>query len=51
MEIIDGDTLKFISNIYEKLYQPSDKEEILVVSVVGVQSSGKSLLLNFLFGT
>jgi predicted P-loop ATPase len=43
--------LKFISDIYEKLYNPNDKVDILVVSVVGVQSSGKSLLLNFLFGT
>jgi len=36
LELIDGDTLQFISNIYENIYSESDKEEVLVVSVIGV---------------
>ena len=35
LELIDGDTLQFISNIYENIYS-DDKEEVLVVSVIGV---------------
>ena len=34
LELIDGDTLQFISNIYENIQ--NDKEEVLVVSVIGV---------------
>lgn len=49
-EIIDGDNLKFILKTYSNIFQ-EDKSSIIVVSVVGLQSSGKSTLLNFLFGT
>ena len=30
---------------------PEEDEDVLVVSVLGPQSAGKSLLMNFLFGT
>eukprot|EP00347_Sterkiella_histriomuscorum_P019938 403339726 len=49
-EVIDGNNLQFIQEVYDKIHENSD-EDILVVSVIGPQSSGKSLLLNFLFGT
>ena len=48
-EIIDGDNLyianKFLQNAFK-----NRTERILVISVIGPQSSGKSTLLNFLFG-
>jgi hypothetical protein len=49
-EIIDGDNLNFISNFYPELFS-NDDSEIFVFSIIGPQSSGKSTLLNFLFGT
>ena len=35
-ELIDGDTLQFIYNVYENIFSENDKEEVLVVSVIGV---------------
>ena len=50
-EIIDGDNLRFISGVYQKISNFDElNDEILVISVIGPQSSGKSLLLNTLFG-
>eukprot|EP00347_Sterkiella_histriomuscorum_P023277 403335263 len=49
-EVIDGNNLQFIHGVYDKIHENSN-EDIIVVSVIGPQSSGKSLLLNFLFGT
>ena len=48
-EIIDGDNLYFSSKFFKKTLG-NMKERILVLSVIGPQSSGKSTLLNFLFG-
>ena len=47
-EVIDGDTLEFISQIPLLL---DDDVMTLIVSVVGPQSSGKSFIMNYLFGT
>jgi len=48
-EIIDGDNFympsKFLHNAFKHF-----KDRVLVVSVIGPQSSGKSTLLNFAFG-
>eukprot|EP00347_Sterkiella_histriomuscorum_P024480 403330967 len=49
-EVIDGNNLSFVSDVYEDLFK-NHNDEVFVVSVIGPQSSGKSLLLNFLFGT
>lgn len=51
-EIIDGNNLKFVRGVFDKLFNVDKEgnEEVLVVSVIGPQSSGKSLLLNTLFG-
>lgn len=50
-EIIDGNNLSFLSGAYENLDDDLNDQEVIVVSVIGPQSAGKSLLLNFLFGT
>jgi hypothetical protein len=39
-----------VSEVFNNIDPLTDKEDILVVSVLGPQSSGKSLLLNSLFG-
>ena len=51
LELIDGDNLLFMEGVKEvfKNIENSDADT-LVVSVIGPQSSGKSLLLNTLFG-
>ena len=48
-EIIDGDLLHMPVNFLKKLFSGYN-EKTLVVSITGPQSSGKSTLLNFLFG-
>lgn len=54
LEIMDGDTgripLSWVTNIFISLACNLGKDPILVLSVVGVQSSGKSTLLNTMFG-
>ena len=49
-EIIDGDNLYFPTKFYKEALGIYDNKRILVVSIIGPQSSGKSTLLNFLFG-
>jgi len=48
-EVIDGDLLhmpkEFLKNVFKGM-----KDRVIVISVLGPQSSGKSTLLNFLFG-
>ena len=48
-EIIDGDLLEMNQNVVADCFK-SFQKEVCVVSVLGPQSSGKSTLLNFLFG-
>ena len=49
-EIINGDNLYFPAQFYKEALGIYNNERILVVSIIGPQSSGKSTLLNFLFG-
>ncbi|PAA89342.1 hypothetical protein BOX15_Mlig020665g1 [Macrostomum lignano] len=53
-ELIDGDasaiTIKWIEGVLKKLQEKFKKESLLIVSVLGIQSSGKSTLLNTMFG-
>jgi ribosome biogenesis GTPase A len=50
-EIIDGDNFYFqYSFLYEAL-QPFRNYRPLVISIIGPQNSGKSTLLNYMFGT
>jgi hypothetical protein len=49
-EVIDGDNLHFVSNFYSQYFK-NDNSRTFILSIMGPQSSGKSTLLNFLFGT
>ncbi|XP_061481881.1 interferon-induced very large GTPase 1-like [Rhineura floridana] len=54
IELMDGDAshvpLKWISSIFDKLAEKLGDKEVFVLSVLGIQSSGKSTLLNAMFG-
>ncbi|XP_022614130.1 up-regulator of cell proliferation-like [Seriola dumerili] len=55
LELVDGDAsnipLKWVSDVLSQLHDlVSPKNKILVVTVLGVQSTGKSTLLNTMFG-
>ena len=51
LELIDGDNLIFLEDIRKTFSLINhNNEDLLVVSAIGPQSGGKSLLLNFLFG-
>ena len=47
--MLDGDNLHLISDIYQDLFE-ADKDNILVIGIVGAQGAGKSMLLRLLFG-
>ena len=49
--MIDGDNLKISVDFLRKsMPEMAENEKVGVISVLGPQSSGKSTLLNFLFG-
>ena len=48
-EIIDGDALELPKDVMKQIFKPI-KDRCLVLTILGPQSSGKSTLLNFLFG-
>jgi pantothenate kinase-related protein Tda10 len=48
-ELIDGDSLEMQVGTFRKAFQTIN-DNCLVISILGPQSSGKSTLLNFLFG-
>ncbi|XP_077653406.1 interferon-induced very large GTPase 1-like [Urocitellus parryii] len=54
IELIDGDAsyvpLKWVAAIFDKLSEKLGDKRLFVLSVLGLQSSGKSTLLNALFG-
>ncbi|XP_072232485.1 up-regulator of cell proliferation-like [Leuresthes tenuis] len=55
LELVDGDAsnipLRWVSDVLSQLNESaSPKNKILVVTVLGVQSTGKSTLLNTMFG-
>ena len=54
LELMDGDSsyipLPWFNAVYAKLAQKTNKANIFVISVLGMQSSGKSTLLNTMFG-
>jgi len=51
LELIDGDNLLFMEGVKDVFKNIENKDaDTLVVSVIGPQSAGKSLLMNFLFG-
>ncbi len=48
-EIIDGDMLEIPKRLMTQLFEQRE-DRAIVISILGPQSSGKSTLLNFLFG-
>lgn len=54
LEIMDGDTgcvpLTWVTSVLDTLTRDLNNPKVLVLSVIGVQSSGKSTLLNSMFG-
>ncbi|WAQ94794.1 GVIN1-like protein, partial [Mya arenaria] len=54
LEIIDGDNVffpsKWIAMVFKKIDEKSGQGRIMTLSVLGLQSSGKSTLLNSMFG-
>ena len=54
LELLDGDSsyipLPWFDAVYCKLEQKTNNAKIFVISVLGVQSSGKSTMLNTMFG-
>ena len=51
-ELIDGENLDFKGDlIQEVLAENTADKNIFVVAVIGPQSSGKSTLMNYAFGT
>ncbi|TRZ03854.1 hypothetical protein DNTS_018837 [Danionella cerebrum] len=54
LELIDGDVnhvpIDWVTAVLEKLLNKLGNKKVLVVSAVGLQSSGKSTLLNTMFG-
>ncbi|XP_035283512.1 interferon-induced very large GTPase 1-like [Anguilla anguilla] len=54
LELMDGDTahvpVKWIEAVLEKLTETCGDKKLFVLSILGLQSSGKSTLLNTMFG-
>jgi hypothetical protein len=50
-EIVDGDNFYFHQNFLCEALSLFRHKKILVISVIGLQNSGKSTLLNYMFGT
>ncbi|CAM4332238.1 unnamed protein product [Leuciscus chuanchicus] len=54
LELMDGDAahvpLVWISAVIDKLIQKLGDQRVFVLSVIGIQSSGKSTMLNAMFG-
>ena len=50
-EIVDGDNFEMQGNFLKEVFKLFSKKKFFIVSIIGQQNSGKSTLLNFLFGT
>ncbi|XP_006991809.1 interferon-induced very large GTPase 1-like isoform X2 [Peromyscus maniculatus bairdii] len=54
IELMDGDAsyvpLKWVASIFDKISEKLGDQRLFVLSILGLQSSGKSTLLNALFG-
>ncbi|CAF1459074.1 unnamed protein product, partial [Didymodactylos carnosus] len=50
-EIIDGDNFYFQQQFLTEILNEFHSRRILVISIIGPQNSGKSTLLNYMFGT
>ncbi|XP_014392291.1 PREDICTED: interferon-induced very large GTPase 1 [Myotis brandtii] len=54
IELMDGDTsyvpVKWVGAVFDKVSEKLENKRLFVLSILGLQSSGKSTLLNALFG-
>ncbi|CAF4562865.1 unnamed protein product, partial [Didymodactylos carnosus] len=50
-EIIDGDNFYFQQQFLTEILNEFHSQRILIISIIGPQNSGKSTLLNYMFGT
>ncbi|CAB4039034.1 interferon-induced very large GTPase 1-like [Paramuricea clavata] len=54
LELVDGDSsyipMRWFDAVYAKLESKTNNAKIFVISVLGIQSSGKSTMLNTMFG-
>ena len=54
IELLDGDAsnipLKWIDAVFSELHREAGDKKIFILSILGIQSSGKSTLLNTMFG-
>lgn len=50
-ELIDGENLEFKGQIIQDTLQQAANDNVIVVAVIGPQSTGKSTLMNYAFGT
>lgn len=50
-ELIDGRNLEMRSEILKEILGDINHQKCVVVTVIGPQSTGKSTLMNFCFGT
>ncbi|XP_050804645.1 interferon-induced very large GTPase 1-like [Gopherus flavomarginatus] len=54
IELMDGDAsyvpLKWVRSVFDKLTEKLGDKKVFVLSVLGIQSTGKSTLLNAMFG-
>ena len=54
LELVDGDSsyipMKWFNAVYSSLKKKTDNAKVSVISVLGIQSSGKSTMLNTMFG-
>jgi pantothenate kinase-related protein Tda10 len=49
-ELINGDLLDLPKEFLNKIFEGLKEKRVMVVGIVGPQSSGKSTLLNFVLG-
>ena len=50
LELIDGDNLQFNEGAIKNIFENLKNNKVVTLAVIGPQSSGKSTLLNYLFG-
>lgn len=50
-EFIDGRCLEMKADFIKDILGEIEKEKVIIVGVIGPQSTGKSTLMNYSFGT
>ena len=50
-ELMDGENLEFKGQFIDEVIKEAAHDKVIVVCVIGPQSTGKSTLMNFAFNT